>query len=138
MVAPSGADDSEAIVAKWPDGETHIITDLTWGQLRGLQVRTPGAVAAGPLWAGETHDTHHALQIEQRVDRPLLMSLYEQSRQMLQSRQNIFGEVKDHSKQLRADDPTCKAAWRFWSTSQPTTRMARCRWSPSSKSGAAA
>ena len=113
VVAPSGADDSEAIVAKWPDGETHIITDLTWGQLRGLQVRAPGAVGAGPLWAGETHDTHHALKIEQRVGRSLLMSLREQSRQVLQLRQDIFGEVKDHSKQLHAEDPTCKAALAF-------------------------
>ena len=113
VVVPSSADDSDAVVAKWPDGDTHAITDLTCGQLRGLQGRTPGAVGTGVLWSGETHDTHHALKIEQRVDRSLLMSLYEQSRQVLQVRQDTFGEVKDHSKQLHADDPTCKACLEF-------------------------
>ena len=114
VVVPSGADDSDAVFAKWPDGgDTHAITDLTCGQLRGLQGRTPGAVGTGVLWSGETHDTRHALKIEQRVGRSLLMSLYDQSRQVLQVRQDTFGEVKDHSKQLHADDPTCKACLEF-------------------------
>jgi hypothetical protein len=59
VVVPSGADDSEAIVAKWPDGETHIITDLTWGQLRGLQVRAL-------LRAAAVGARHGARRVQQR------------------------------------------------------------------------
>jgi hypothetical protein len=47
--------------------------------------------AADLLWQGEHHASHHRLTISQRTDRQLLLSMYEQSKQILQIRMSLFG-----------------------------------------------
>jgi hypothetical protein len=44
------------------------------------------------LWEGENCDSHHRLVVKQRADRELLISLFEQSRQILQMRVDRFDE----------------------------------------------
>jgi hypothetical protein len=50
------------------------------------------------------------VHLSQRVDRCLLLSLYEQTSQRLQIRVDKFGEVLDQSKQLPADSPVLQLA----------------------------
>lgn len=91
--------DSDAVVACFSEGEdTAQIPELTVGRLRLLmqqRLQHPRQSKAGPLWESRTHDTHHRLTLQQRVDRVLLLSLIEQTRQLLQIRVDLFGELPD-------------------------------------------
>lgn len=71
-----------------------------------------GASVRSVLWSGTHVITKHSLEIKQRVDRQLLLSLYEQSRQILQVRMDKFGDVPDQ-KQLPPDHATLKLALDF-------------------------
>ena len=45
------------------------------------------------LWQGEHHASHHRLTMSQRTDRQLLLSVYEQGKQIMQIRMSLFGEL---------------------------------------------
>jgi hypothetical protein len=90
----------------------HEVPGLTFGNLR-LLMRNNHNKGIGRIWQGEHKTTHHAIFIEQRVDRCLLLSLFEQSKQRLQLRMDMFGEVANQSQQLPKDDPTLAKAVAF-------------------------
>jgi hypothetical protein len=71
----------DPIVAKWGDGTEHVIAMMTVAQFKVLEAgRKPQSdVGSGPLYVTEHKGTHNRLKIEQRVDRSLLISCYEQS-----------------------------------------------------------
>jgi hypothetical protein len=64
-----------------------------------------------PLWSASHISTHNALTISQRPDRSLLLSLYEQSKQVLQVRVGIFGPLPDPQPAVvpRSDETLQKA-----------------------------
>jgi hypothetical protein len=58
------------------------------------EMRKSGA-APDPLWQGEHHASHHRLSISQRTDRQLLLSAYEQGKQIAQVRMSLFGVLPE-------------------------------------------
>eukprot|EP00972_Heterocapsa_arctica_P027402 4029007-Heterocapsa_arctica.AAC.1 len=99
-------------MATWLSGETHEVPGLTIGKLKTFLRRGPGAGSSstGELWTGTHCDTKHKVTIHQRVDRFLLLSMYEQQRQILQVRMNLFGPVANDHEQLPMGDCTLEAA----------------------------
>jgi hypothetical protein len=63
------------------------------------------------LWSASHIGTHNALTISQRPDRSLLLSLYEQSKQVLQVRVGIFGPLPEPQPAVvpRSDETLQKA-----------------------------
>ena len=110
------ADDISMVRASFPGDSGSVdlmeVPGLTYEALRAL-MRTKPHASTGKLWSCEHSQTRHRLYIEQRVDRKLLLSLFEQSKQRLQVRIDTFGPVADQNKQLPADDPVLKKALAF-------------------------
>lgn len=85
-----GAQDTDCIVAFFPDGTHHEITDLTvqqWRQLRQLRRDGP---RRNVLWSGERLDTHEKVEVKPRADRSKLMSIFCMGKQILQVRVDSF------------------------------------------------
>ena len=90
VTVPAGGAPTDPITVTYPDGTEQTVHEFTLSQLAGLEV---GRKAEPPLWQGSHKTTHHKLVIDQRVDRLLLLSLYEQGKQVLQVGVKKFGEV---------------------------------------------
>jgi hypothetical protein len=88
------ADAHSMVMAKFSNGDVAEVPGLTFQALRRL-LRRGTITTTGKLWQAEHVATHHALHIEQRVDRKLLLSIFEQSKQRLQIRMDRFGELTD-------------------------------------------
>jgi hypothetical protein len=104
-------DEADMVKASFANGDIVEVPGLTYLALRRLQRKTH--TGTGKLWVGEHSVTHHSLCIEQRVDRKLLLSIFEQSKQRLQVRVDQFGIVLDHTKPLHHDDPVLQLALKF-------------------------
>ena len=86
--------DHDIFIASFPDGQTIEITDLTYGQLRGIiGGRKSQTAGEGPLWTGEHKTRHHKLTIEERDDREVLFSMTEQGKQIHQMHAERFGPL---------------------------------------------
>ena len=82
----------EALVdLEFPDG-TKLVGTITYGQHRKAIAAVTGSLKHDVLWEAEHEITHHKIWMAQRVDRRLLLSVYEQSRQICQVRLDVFGE----------------------------------------------
>jgi hypothetical protein len=68
------------MMAVFEDGTEQIVPELTVAALEAAQTRGP----VDAYWTGEHSLTHNALVVKKRVDRHLLVSLYEQQRQICQ------------------------------------------------------
>jgi hypothetical protein len=91
------------------------VPGMTVGQYK-LAVSTSSRTSVGDtkLWTGTRIGVNHSLTLEQRPDRNLLLSLKEQSRQVLQVRVNLFGPLPDPQPAvLSLDVPALKAARDF-------------------------
>ena len=107
LIVPPGSADSDIVVATWAGGHSHEVPGLSIGRLKEILGR---GHSTGDLWC-ETHcESKHKLTVKQRVDRCLLLSLYEQQQQILQLRLNLFGKVEDEAKQLPKEHPTLQKA----------------------------
>jgi hypothetical protein len=106
-------DPYEEIIGTWPD-DVEIKLDRLWtyGFLNGLVRANAKQPPAKDLWTGTHTITKHTITIKQRVDRDLLLSLYEQNAQILQIKMNNFGDVYDTSK-LPDDSVILKKAVEF-------------------------
>ena len=104
-------DDDTLALATWPDGYKASL-DVTVGFINGLSRGRGGTQPSKKLeW---THlVTKHSITVAQRVDRCLLVSTYEQNRQVLQVRVDAFGAIEDQSKQLPDNDPVLLKAMEF-------------------------
>ena len=60
------------------------------GDFRNLDATRKSS--SDPLWSGET-PSHNRVLIQQRTDRDLLLSIYEQSRHILQVKMSLFGDL---------------------------------------------
>jgi hypothetical protein len=109
-----GAAPTDPITCEWRDGMVHKITDITVIKFQMDATSVPvGKGAEEPLWEGEKASNHHRLRLDQRTDRSLLLSLKEQSRQILQCKVENFGFLKDPKARAPAKDPTLAKAVAF-------------------------
>jgi hypothetical protein len=103
LTAPDNWDDSDIVQATWmTDPRVHEVPGLTIQRLK-LLLMNRGGSSCGELWASTHAVTKHKIYIQQRVDRHLLVSLYEQTRQVLQLRLDLFGPIADQRQQLPKD-----------------------------------
>ena len=104
--------DLDVVTAKWFDGYEHVFEGPEATEFLALFRDSRAKHSA--LWQDTHAKTKHTLEIKQRIDRQLLLSLYEQTRQILQVRMDRFGLVPgEPQKQLQPDDPTLKIAVSF-------------------------
>ena len=74
--------------ARFSDGYVYDIPELT---LKGAEASKARSVKKEVIWEGEmVIAPYHHLEVKQRADRSLLLSLYEQSHQRLQLRLDRF------------------------------------------------
>jgi hypothetical protein len=102
----------EMVEAEFRDGSKHRVPGLTWETFRAL-IRAGKAKGMGVLLSLEHKTTKHAIHIMQRVDRKLLLSIYEQGRQKLQVSLDMFGKVEDQGVQLDYGSEVLKKAMDF-------------------------
>ena len=90
--------------ARWPDGDTKEIASLTfqrWTSLGNSGAPSVGKwVQLGLVWRGLHSVTLNQLEVRPRPDRQLLVSLYEQGKQILQ--------INTEKLSQDDDDPNCK------------------------------
>jgi hypothetical protein len=115
MSMPINTDDMEdnaPLMVDFWDEQQITLDDITVGEFRELQKgrRTEPSCA----WQGEHHVTHNKVSLCQRVDRSLLLSIYEQTRQIEQIRVSAFGPLLgEQSCVVADDDATLKLAYDF-------------------------
>lgn len=98
-----------AIIARWDDGVQWEVAGVTSD---GLSQRR--RERRKPAWEGVHVATSHRLHIEQRPDRNLLLSMFEQNRQIAQVRMDLFGPLPEPQPAIiHRDHETFKAALRF-------------------------
>lgn len=106
-------EDNVSAVATFADGMTVSVPGCTVKKLREMQAARGGKIQT-PLWEGTHHATHHVLQLKQRPDRCLLLSLYEQSRQVCQWKVAKHGVLEDPTNSIKpADHEAVVAAANF-------------------------
>jgi hypothetical protein len=101
----------DQVVGKFTDGTEHTIgiTNEEWAL---KWPTTTGQVKHQDLYETEHKGTKHKISIKQRPDRAfILMSIYEQGRQVLQVRQCLFGEAG--SEVMPIDHPTVVETLKF-------------------------
>jgi hypothetical protein len=99
LTVPTNWDDSDIVQATWmTDPRVHEVPGLTIKRLKLLVNR--GGSYCGELWSSTHVETKHKIHLQQRVDRHLLVSLYEQTRQILQLRLDLIGPIEDQRQQL--------------------------------------
>ena len=103
--------DEDPIVGYFDDGVKLVITEMTKSRWMGLYAhsRKPGTEAR--LWEKESI-AKHRIHIAQRCDRHLLISLFEQGRQVLQCKVSEFGNIADN-KILPPENPILARALDF-------------------------
>jgi hypothetical protein len=89
---PDDAAPGDCILAKWSDGLTRRMLEITVGMFRGQDLGRK-LVGDAALWNGIRKIDGHALKLAQRPDRQLLLSLFEQTRQVCAVQVAWFGEV---------------------------------------------
>ena len=111
IVFAHDAPPAQNVIAQWDDGVVWQCYAMTVGQFKKGEKRNSGE---DPLWSGVRASTKHALHLAQRPDRSLLLSLYEQSRQRLQVKVSLFGDLPLPQPAVVArDHPTLAAALKF-------------------------
>jgi hypothetical protein len=112
--AETALDKMTLVQATFKDGSMAVVPGLTVASYRALLKRGDGEkTKIEVLWSAEHTDTKHAIYMQQRIDRQLLLSLYEQTRQRLQIRVDLFGEVSEQNRHLPKDDEVLGRALAF-------------------------
>jgi hypothetical protein len=104
------------VVANWPDGHSATIDAMTVDDL--LQVLSSSKAGKGPgdLWCMTHTETQNIVTIKQKVDRSLLIVVYDQKKQVCMVKANLFGTVEDERHQLPDSHPAVKAGLEFLAT----------------------
>ena len=92
------APQTTALRFSWPDGHKAVDKEMTYEDL-GKLGKTSKANGHNLEWEGETIGKNK-LTLAQRVDRQLLLSLYEQSRQILMVKLNLWGAIENEHERL--------------------------------------
>ncbi len=98
---------------KWDDGEVHTFPEHTVGEFRALVSGRGRKQEVKTHWIGQHVATHNAITVQQRLDRCLLLSMYEQNSQVLQVRLDLFGEIENQFEYLPDDSPILIRGLRF-------------------------
>ena len=87
--------EGEAGIAKFIDDDDvpHVAPGFSTRQLKVFLAARSSGSSVGPLWTGQQVGTKHTVTIQQKVDRHLLMSMFEQSRQVCQIRLDAFSPL---------------------------------------------
>ena len=102
LEARESALDIDPVIAEFPDGDKRAMPGLTAGSLRSSSYSSRGESA---LWEATQINTNHRIGISQRVDRKLLLSMYEQGSQVLSINLEVFGDIADQHQQLPRSHP---------------------------------
>ena len=93
IVVPKGAKDHDFCEAVWPDDSRTAIAELTLQAHQASHRPSPGASSA---WQKLHTVTKNVISVRKRVDRSLLMSIYEQGAQVCQVNVHAkFGETSE-------------------------------------------
>ena len=87
-----------ALMFSWPDGYHTVYKSMTYDDL-GSMLKSSKTNVNSCEWEGETKGKNK-LTICQRVDRNLLLSLYEQSKQVLMVKLNLWGKIENEHERL--------------------------------------
>lgn len=91
IIIPDGALDDASPIARWADGFERKVPELVVGDLKMMQQPRSGTKDACEVYfEGQQHGTHHRVIVKKRTDRDLLVSLYDQTRQVLQVKASRF------------------------------------------------
>jgi hypothetical protein len=82
------------IVATWPDGCEWVVATVTHRDFADLEKGRRGT-GDEPIWQMTHSVNNNTLKLAQRPDRKLLLSLYEQTRQILQVHTGLFGPLPE-------------------------------------------
>ena len=116
VVLSDDADNDALIVAPFSDGSTAVVPGMTVGEYKLHLPSLQNRAHAPSLYSKIAPQTQHEISIRQRVDRKLLVSIYEHTKQVLQVRADRFGEVgDDDNKTLDNAHPTIQKALAFLS-----------------------
>ena len=107
------SDENALAMWTWSDGQTVKFTSCTVGAFK-LKERHSTQSAGAPLaWEGVHKATQHKISVAQRVDRSLLLSVYEQDRQILMLKMNLFAPIENEHAQVPPDHPAAIGAYKF-------------------------
>ena len=107
-------DDAIIVVAQWYDGHDAEIPGLSWGRLRKMHAdRQSTSPAFGNLFDGTQKGTKHRITVSQRVDRRLLLCMYEQESLVLSINIGDFAFVENEHEQQRLEHPAVQRAMQF-------------------------
>jgi hypothetical protein len=81
---PEGSALIDPVVAEYADGSTHIVSDITCENLDSIRSSRQSAPSAHVFVEGQVVATHHRIVVKERADRRLLVSMFEQGKQILQ------------------------------------------------------
>ena len=104
------ASDSEPVLLQFEDGSTYPLDSVKMGDIR----RPPRQSESEILWESVHKVTNHRVWLCQRVDRSLLVSAYEQGKQICQLRADLFGQVPDQKKCLPKSHQVIMKAVEFY------------------------
>jgi hypothetical protein len=119
---PDDAEDHDPIPVSWMDGTVCVIDAVTVGAYKELLQTRKSASSDAALWEAEHSVTKHSIQLKQRIDKPLqnqpiatrlLVSMYEQGKQVCQVRLCKFGDVEGSGETMPPEHKTVKAALAF-------------------------
>ena len=103
-------EDDAGITVEFENGDKYQLKHITFGHIRSANA-TP---SQNVIWEAYHKKTKNKIWLAQRLDRPLLISVFEQGRQMTQIRADFFGVVEDQSAFLPGDHEILKKAKEFF------------------------
>ena len=109
---PQDALEDAALEVEFLDGSKKVVSEVTVAVVKSAMIRRSGG--GPPLLEYEHHETHNKITLVQRLDRRLLFSVFEQSRQICQLRVDTFGEVPEALEALPLTDLAITRGIEFW------------------------
>ena len=106
----SGQKDNDIVIACWPDGFSAPLPDWTVGEY--LKLVGTGGKRSGAMFSTTHVKTCHEITVAQRSDRDMLMSIYEQGKQICMTKVPYWGDVVDN-KTLPDNHPSVQGAFTF-------------------------
>jgi len=97
IAIPKEAQPTDAVTATWGDGSSWVVSDVCVRDFQQGARESPkvGAEAAPQVFLETTHArSHNRVVVKERRDRQLLVSLFEQQRQLLQVRADACGGLE--------------------------------------------
>ena len=105
---------TDLVKAKWPDGSELYVPGITVKQFNAMLTREVKLQTGTGILKSLTHKLSKQLvSVQQRVDRKLLIVIFDQGRQVLMINMDLFGPVVNHHVQELPDSVTLVKAVAF-------------------------